>query len=71
MKNIEIEVESYLQKWVNTPAVSVKGEESDLFYPIHYASFYGNSKMIKFLVRIGANPYTKTLKGVNCMHVAA
>lgn len=47
------------------------GDNTDHFYPIHYASYYGNPKLIKFLIRIGANPFVRTQKGVNCMHVAA
>ena len=38
---------------------------------MHYASFHGNVKMIKLLVKNGANIYVKNKMGINLMHVAA
>ena len=38
---------------------------------MHYASFHGNIKMIKLLVKHGANIKAKNKMGINMMHVAA
>ena len=53
-------------QWVNTPSKSEEG-----FYPLHFASFHGNVKLIKLLVRNGANIWVKNKQGINMLHVAA
>lgn len=66
LRSIDLEVSQQMKEWVNKPCLN-----GDQFYPIHYASFHGNPKLIKFLIRAGANPFVKTLKAVNCLHIAA
>ena len=58
-----------MKAWVNTPAKSTGNNEG--FYPLHYASFHGNSRLIKMLVKNGADPFAKNKSGINMMHVAA
>ena len=61
-----------VKNWVNTPAKNVTGNDgSDGFYPLHYASFHGNVKLVKLLVKNGANVHAKNKQGINMMHVAA
>jgi ankyrin repeat protein len=43
-----------LKLWINKPSM---GEEG--FYALHFASFHGNIKLIKMLVRNGANVLAK------------
>jgi Ankyrin repeat len=39
-----------IKEWVNIPS---KGDEG--FYPLHFAAFHGNVKLIKLLIKCGAN----------------
>ena len=60
------QVQKQVAEWINTPSKTDQG-----FYPLHYASFHGNIKMIKLLVKHGANIKAKNKMGINMMHVAA
>ena len=64
--HIRREARKQVANWVNTPAKTDQG-----FYPLHYASFHGNAKLIKLLIRNGANIWAKNRMGINMMHVAA
>ena len=66
INNIKREVRKQVANWVNTPSRTDQG-----FYPLHYASFHGQIKLIKLLVRNGANVWVKNKMGINMMHVAA
>jgi ankyrin repeat protein len=59
-------VRNAIRDWVNLPS---RGDEG--FYPLHFASFHGNVKLIKLLVRCGANVFARNKQGINMMHVAA
>lgn len=52
---IKVRVRETIKEWINLPS---RGEEG--FYALHFASFHGNVKLIKMLVRCGAN-----VNGVN------
>ncbi len=43
----------------------------DGFTALHFASFYGNIKLIRFLVSHGANIHAVNKIGINMVHVAA
>jgi ankyrin repeat protein len=45
---------SILKEWINKPS---KGEEG--FTALHFASFHGNMRLIKYLIKNGANVYAK------------
>ena len=47
---IKGKVDGVINDWVNYPSL---GEEG--FYPLHFASFHGNIKLIKLFVSCGAN----------------
>ena len=66
LNNIKREVRKMVAQWINTPSKSEEG-----FYPLHFASFHGNVKLIKLLVRNGANIWVKNKQGINMLHVAA
>lgn len=66
LNNIKREVRKMVATWINTPSNSDEG-----FYPLHFASFHGNVKLIKLLVRNGANIWVKNKQGINMLHVAA
>ena len=57
LNKIKLEVRRSVRKWINTPALNVG--TNDGFYPLHYASFHGNSKLIKLLIKNGADPFAK------------
>lgn len=59
-------VKEALSDWINRPS---RGDEG--FYPLHFASFHGNVKLIKLLVKSGAIIHAKNLQGINMLHVAA
>jgi ankyrin repeat protein len=63
---IKKRVRDTIREWVNLPS---RGEEG--FYPLHFASFHGNVKLIKLLVKCGANAFAKNKQGINMLHVAA
>lgn len=46
-----------------------KNEEG--FTALHFASFNGNAKTIRMLVKNRANIHAKNLQGISMMHVAA
>lgn len=48
-EQIKRRVRETIKEWVNLPS---RGEEG--FYPLHFASFHGNVKLIKLLVKNGA-----------------
>ena len=62
----EAQVRKLTGKWINTQSKCKQG-----FYPLHYASFHGNVKLIKLLVANGADISVKSKIGINMMHVAA
>lgn len=45
--------------------------EEDGFAAIHFCSFKGNIRLIKFLESAGANIFEKNNFGINVLHVAA
>ena len=47
-------MEKCIRDYINTPT---KGDEG--FAPLHFASFHGNVKMIKLLVKYGADVFAK------------
>ena len=66
---IKAEVRRSVRAWINAPTISTGANEG--FYALHYASFHGNSKLIKMLVKNGADPFAKNKSGINMLHVAA
>lgn len=63
---IKSKVRDTLKQWVNLPS---RGDEG--FFALHFASFHGNVKLIKLLVKCGANIHAKNKQGINMLHVAA
>jgi len=55
-----------LRDWINQPS---KGEEG--FTCLHFATFHGNMKLIKYLVSKGADITAKNKQAINMLHVAA
>jgi ankyrin repeat protein len=55
-----------MQDWINTNS---KGD--DAFTALHFASFHGNTKMIKLLEQHGADIFASNSQGINMLHVAA
>jgi ankyrin repeat protein len=43
----------------------------DSFTPLHFASFFGNISLIKYLISQGANPYVTNACNINMLHVGA
>ena len=66
LSEIKSEVRKRVSNWINTPADSAQG-----FYPLHYASYHGNVKLIKLLMRNKADYSVQTKEGINVLHVAA
>jgi ankyrin repeat protein len=66
IESIKQRVRDTIKEWVN---IQSRGDEG--FYPLHFASFHGNVKLIKLLVKCGANIYAKNRQGINMLHVAA
>ena len=50
ISNIKKEISKKVAKWINTPTLTDQG-----FYPLHYASNNGKVKLIKLLVKHGAD----------------
>ena len=46
-----------------------RGEEG--FTALHFASFHGNIRIIKLLVKHGANVFVQNKQDINLLHVAA
>lgn len=65
-ESIKRRVRDTIRDWVNLPS---RGEEG--FYPLHFASFHGNVKLIKLLVKSGGNVFARNKQGINMLHVAA
>jgi len=63
---IKEQVKKVVEDWINYPS---KGEEG--FYPLHFASFHGNVKLLKLLIQNGANINARNKQGINMLHVAA
>ncbi len=55
-----------IKMWINLPT---RGDEG--FTPLHFASFHGNVKLIKLLVRCGSNVFARNKQGINMLHVGA
>ena len=55
-----------IKEWVNIPSRSDEG-----VYPIHFAAFHGNVKIIKCLIKNGADIRVKSKQGINLLHVSA
>jgi ankyrin repeat protein len=51
---IKFKVHEIIKTWINYPS---KGDEG--FYPLHFASFHGNVKLIKLFRSYGANIYSR------------
>jgi palmitoyltransferase ZDHHC13/17 len=56
-----------ISEWVNLPS---KGDDEG-FTALHYASFLGNPRLLKLLVRHGANVHATNKLGINMLHLAA
>ena len=56
-------------QWQND--LSNETDKTGGFTPLHYASYYGNHKMIDMLVSAGADVYAVNDQGINMIHVAA
>jgi len=52
--------------WINTHSLGEDG-----FTALHFASFYGNIKLIRLLIGNGANIFAVNKPGINMLHVAA
>ena len=50
INNIKREVKRAIKAWINT-----HNQAEDQFYPLHYASFHGNVKLLKLLIKNGAD----------------
>jgi hypothetical protein len=61
-----LKVQEQVSSWVNQSSLSEEG-----FTALHFASFYGNIRMIRLLVANGANIYAVNKLGINMVHVAA
>ena len=55
-----------LKKWINRHTL---GEEG--FTALHFASFHGNLKMIRYLMSQGADIFARNRHNINMLHVAA
>ena len=55
-----------MREWINS---KTKGDEG--FTALHFASFHGNLKAIKLLIKYGADPTIKNKYDINVLHVAA
>jgi hypothetical protein len=64
--NIKHQVRRAVADWINTPSGSDEG-----FYPLHFAAFHGNAKLIKLLIRNGADWTVRNKQGINMLHVSA
>jgi ankyrin repeat protein len=63
---VKKQVRKAVADWINTPSSSDEG-----FYSLHFASFHGNAKLIKLLIRNGADWTVRNKQGINLLHVAA
>lgn len=55
-----------VKKWINKQTISEEG-----FTSLHFATFHGNMKMIKYLIGKGADYKAVNRHKINMMHVAA
>lgn len=55
-----------LRMWINQHS---KGEEG--FTCLHFATFHGNMKLIRYLVSLGADIFARNRQYINMLHVAA
>lgn len=56
----------FLRDWIN---MHTQGDDS--FTALHFASFHGNLKLIRLLIKHGADLYAENKNGVNMLHVSA
>jgi ankyrin repeat protein len=56
----------YLEEWINVPSKC-----DDSFTALHFASFFGNFFLIKYLISQGADPWLRNQCDINMLHVAA
>lgn len=61
-----MKVRSALAEWIN---MTTRNEEG--FTSLHFASFHGSARLIRLLVRNGADIYAINKQGINMVHVAA
>jgi hypothetical protein len=64
--NMKRAVRLALAVWINTPALC-----EEQFYPLHFASFNGNVKLLKLLTKNGADIMARNSQGIDMLHVAA
>lgn len=60
------EMRERLGRWINKPTTNADG-----FTPLHYASYFRDHKLIKYLVKNGANIHAINPNGMGMMHLAA
>eukprot|EP00347_Sterkiella_histriomuscorum_P002633 403367392 len=65
-EQIKNKVRNAIKEWINIPSRSDEG-----VYPIHFAAFHGNPRMIKLMVKIGADITVRSKLGINLIHVSA
>lgn len=59
-------VKQIIKVWINVPAENNQG-----FTALHYASFFGNPKMIKLLIQHGADIHSTNTQKLTMLHLAA
>ena len=60
------EMRERLARWINKPAKNFHS-----YTPLHFASFFGDHNVIKYLVKNGANIHALNPAGKGMMHLAA
>jgi ankyrin repeat protein len=56
--------------YINQPQAPTT-KQNDQFTALHFAVFFGQTEIVKFLVEAGADPKVKSTQGLGLMHVAA
>ena len=63
--------ESRSSVYMGTLQEYLNQQTSDGLTALHYASFRGNLEVIKYLTKLGANPFIEDKDGHNVIHIAA
>ena len=65
IKRVKVSTFHYtIAEWINAPT------KKEYFTALHYASLYGNVKICKMLIDLGADINAKNKYGLNVLHVA-